>query len=353
MHARPARKPSLPIRLHTAIAALILLLGVGVVLSPYLSDAQVEAAYEREVASISDIRAAIRQGAKQSGGEQVRYSYSTETYEAARDFQASVPLLEQYNQSLLLSDQRLNDPFEQQAQRKALKELGLRGDLIGSIRIPKIHVKLPLRYGASKENLERGAAIIAGSSFPLGETSSNCVIAAHRTSARSFMLRNIERMHAGDRLIIETPWARMTYKLTKKKIIDPGEVNTVTIQPGKDMATLVTCHPYSKSTYRLVLFFERANAEDSIEYHTKTSATKIIGVEDAGSDEPDASLVAYAAGGLMPDQADSSTFAEDCLLAVSLLIATLAGIYLVVSELAHIRRTRRTSKPPDKAPERP
>ena len=40
------------------------------------------------------------------------------------------------------------------------------------------------------------------------------------------------------------PWERLRYKVTKIKVIDPYDTDKILIQKGKDMITLLTCHPY-------------------------------------------------------------------------------------------------------------
>ena len=50
----------------------------------------------------------------------------------------------------------------------------------------------------------------------------------------------------------------MQYAVTELRIIQPNEINEVLIQPGKDLITLLTCHPYaSGGKCRLLVFCER------------------------------------------------------------------------------------------------
>jgi len=46
--------------------------------------------------------------------------------------------------------------------------------------------------------------------------------------------------------------------VTDIKIVSPDDINAILIQPGKDMITLLTCHPYaSGGKYRYLVFCER------------------------------------------------------------------------------------------------
>ena len=46
--------------------------------------------------------------------------------------------------------------------------------------------------------------------------------------------------------------------LSEVKIIDPDDIDEILIQPGRELLTLVTCHPYaSGGLYRYVVYCER------------------------------------------------------------------------------------------------
>ena len=105
-------------------------------------------------------------------------------------------------------------------------------------------VKLPLYLGATLENMRKGAAIMGETSLPLGTKNSNCVIAAHRGYEGIPYFREIERLKIGDRVIIKNPWEKLTYRVDEIKIIQPDDSDQIKIRKGKDMVTLLTCHPY-------------------------------------------------------------------------------------------------------------
>ena len=114
----------------------------------------------------------------------------------------------------------------------------------GYIRIKKMHVKLPLYLGATLENMRKGAAIMGETSLPLGTKNSNCVIAAHRGYQGIPYFREIEKLKAGDKVTIQNPWEKLSYRVEKIKIIKPDDSDQIRIQKEKDMVTLLTCHPY-------------------------------------------------------------------------------------------------------------
>ena len=54
----------------------------------------------------------------------------------------------------------------------------------------------------------------------------------------------------------------MTYVVTETKIIMPNEVDQILIQEGRDMITLLTCHPYaSGGKQRYLVFCDRIPTE--------------------------------------------------------------------------------------------
>lgn len=49
----------------------------------------------------------------------------------------------------------------------------------------------------------------------------------------------------------------MTYKVERIEVISPDEIDKIRIQEGKDMVTLVTCHPYPHNYQRYLVYCER------------------------------------------------------------------------------------------------
>lgn len=147
-----------------------------------------------------------------------------------------------YNQKIYKNGQSgLKDAWSYRTSPIRLKDGKKR---FGYIKIKKMDVKLPLYLGATLENMRKGAAIMGETSMPLGTKNSNCVIAAHRGYEGIPYFREIERLKVGDRVIIKNPWEKLTYRVEEIKIIQPDDSDQIKIQKGKDMVTLLTCHPY-------------------------------------------------------------------------------------------------------------
>ena len=95
-------------------------------------------------------------------------------------------------------------------------------------------------------------------SIPIGGANTNSVIAGHRGYKGVAMFRNIESIQIGDYVYITNPWEKLTYQAVEISVINPNDTEAVKIQEGKDMITLLTCHPYrSGGKYRYLVFCER------------------------------------------------------------------------------------------------
>lgn len=131
----------------------------------------------------------------------------------------------------------------------------------GYITIPKMDVELPLFIGADDENLSKGATILGQTSIPIGGANTNSVISAHRGYMGIPFFRDIEKLDLGDKVKIRNPWETLVYEVSGIDIIDPNDSDAVLIEDGKDMITLITCHPYrSHGKQRYVVYCTRKNS---------------------------------------------------------------------------------------------
>ena len=174
-----------------------------------------------------------------------------------------------YNQKIYKNGQSgLKDAWSYRTSPIRLKDGKKR---FGYIKIKKMDVKLPLYLGATLENMRKGAAIMGETSMPLGTKNSNCVIAAHRGYEGIPYFREIERLKVGNRVIIKNPWEKLTYRVEEIKIIQPDDSDQIKIQKGKDMVTLLTCHPYrGHGRYRYVVYCIRDHGQKIAEKKNST-----------------------------------------------------------------------------------
>lgn len=154
---------------------------------------------------------------------------------------------------------------------------GFENERCGYIKIPAMDVKLPLYVRATESNMAKGAAVLGQTSIPIGGKNTNAVIAGHRGYQGAPYFREIEKLKVGDKVIIKNKWKKLTYRVTKISIVLPNDSDAVKIQPGKDMITLLTCHPYrSHGKYRYLVYCERDHGQKipkDTEIHTKPFIT--------------------------------------------------------------------------------
>ena len=168
--------------------------------------------------------------------------------------------LQQENERLFNNHQdQLTDPFAYEQVAIDLSRYGLKNNTIGYITIEKMNVVLPILLGATDENMRVGAVHLTETSYPIGGKNTNCVLAAHRGAKTQDMFRNIEVLEKGDQVIIENFKEKLVYQVTQTTVIDPSDVGSLLIQEGRDLVTLITCHPLGRNDYRYVVFCERVD----------------------------------------------------------------------------------------------
>lgn len=176
-----------------------------------------------------------------------------------KDFRELYDEMQNYNKSLITEGQNIVDAWNYEEIPLNLTSLNKEESSIGYIDIPDMKARLPLFLGASRENLAKGAAVLSRTSMPIGGKNTNCVIAGHRGWKGSRYFQYIDNLEIGSLLYITNPWETLVYKVTDMKIVHQTEGDSVMIQEGKDMVTLISCHPYGLvgSSYRYLAFAER------------------------------------------------------------------------------------------------
>lgn len=141
-----------------------------------------------------------------------------------------------------------------------LTEYGLDSEVFGVLSIPAIDLCMPLYLGATRENMAQGVAIMGYTSIPVGSPNSNSVICGHRGWNGAAYFLHIDKIQIGDVVTITNLWEELNYRVTATKIISPDDLDAVKIQPGKDMVTLLSCHPVaSGGKQRYLVFCEKVS----------------------------------------------------------------------------------------------
>lgn len=281
------------------IAAAVFLAGAAVFLGPYVNRWMADQDAS-DVIETFEVETAVGREDAGDRGEDVDASaggadLQSEDYAAGVSAEALAALREElsaYNREIYENGQAgLKDPFSYETPGFDLTEYGFSQNVIGVLWIPRIEENLPIYLGADHDNMAKGAALLGETSMPLGETDSNTVIAAHRGWKGIPMFRNIQQLQIGDKIQITTPWDVLTYRVCDLKIISPDDSQEIFIQEGRELVTLLTCHPYPHNYQRYLVFAERSaeepqTMEEDLEEVGKTWDPSPCEVEDISGEEP-------------------------------------------------------------------
>lgn len=138
--------------------------------------------------------------------------------------------------------------------------------MIGYIEIDSIDCMLPIYHGAEESILQNAVGHLPGSSFPIGGTTSHCVLSGHRGLPSAKLFSDLDKVEEGDHFVIRVLDEVFTYEVDQIRVVLPEELSTLELEEGKDYCTLVTCTPYGVNTHRLLVRGHRVpNSIEAIE----------------------------------------------------------------------------------------
>jgi sortase A len=113
-----------------------------------------------------------------------------------------------------------------------------RGDAVGELNIPRLHLSVMVFEGDDTGILKIGAGHIPGTALPPGN--GNIGVAAHRDT----YFRPLRVIRPHDLITLRTPAGTSRFAVTSTEIVRPSDVEVLAQAPGRDL-TLVTCYPFS------------------------------------------------------------------------------------------------------------
>ena len=211
-------------RTSLVLAALLAVAGVCVMLWPMFTGHRLQA----------DTNAAVQE-------------FLNERNEPEQQYSELLAALQKYNRQLYTEKQcNLVDLEACEEPAADLTAYGIDDEIIGVLEIPAMELTMPVYLGASDAHLAAGAAVLGNTSAPIGGDNTNCVIAGHRGWRGADYFRHIDRLTVGDTVKLTNLWETLTYTVSDIQIIQPHEVEKIKIQQGRDLLTLLTCHPSDK-----------------------------------------------------------------------------------------------------------
>lgn len=125
--------------------------------------------------------------------------------------------------------------------------------VMGYIEIEDLNIHLPIYHGTSETVLTQGAGHLYGTSLPVGGESTHTVISAHTGLPSGKFFDSIDQMKLGDTFTVFVMNEILTYQVDQILVVLPEEIDALSIEMGRDLATLITCTPYGINSHRLLV----------------------------------------------------------------------------------------------------
>lgn len=193
------------------------------------------------------------------------------------DYDAERKKAEDYNEALLpcvlpdsfaLAESSGVDPVY-------MNTLNIAGDeMMGSVEIPKINIKIPIYHTTEEDVLNKGAGHLEGSSLPVGGANTHAVISAHRGLPSASLFTDLDQMKVGDHFLLHVLDEILCYEVDKISVVKPEDTSALAVEDGQDLVTLLTCTPYGVNTERLLV---RGHRVPYVEEEVKEEKTVLSG----------------------------------------------------------------------------
>ena len=215
--------------ISTIVLVIILLVGVGILLYPSVSDWWNSMHATRAIASyvtaVEDLSGQEREA----------------MLEAAREYNSRLA----NGVNFTLTD-------EQRAEYDSLLDITGTG-IMGYVQITSIGVNLPVYHSVDEAVLQIAVGHIPGSSLPAGGERTHAILSGHRGLPSAKLFSDLDQMVEGDTFTLNIMDQTITYMVDQIRIVLPEETDELAITDGKDYCTLVTCTPYGINTHRMLV----------------------------------------------------------------------------------------------------
>ena len=167
----------------------------------------------------------------------------------------------EYNRNLLTRKNNFILTPELEEQYYELLDVAGTG-IMGYVEIPSINCTLPIYHGVDETVLQIAVGHIEWTSLPIGGESTHAVLSGHRGLPSAKLFTNLDQLREGDLFMLRVLDELLTYEVDQILIVEPQDVDALTIEKGKDLCTLVTCTPYGINSHRMLV---RGHRIDNIE----------------------------------------------------------------------------------------
>ena len=246
----------------TILSLLLFLAGAITIAYPHIYGFVVDSSIMQEASEFLDrVASSERKEETPVGSERTEEAAPLE--ESVKEHRALWEAMVSYNEEIYENKQTATADSGVFAQSPfTLTDYDLENEIFGVLSIPAIKLEMPILLGASNQNMIDGCAVLNQTSMPIGGINTNSVIGGHRGYQGAEFFLHVPDLMPGDEVIITNLWETLTYIVVDKYIIDPYAVEEILIQEGKDMVTLMTCHPYASGGKQRYLIYCERNGEN-------------------------------------------------------------------------------------------
>lgn len=138
--------------------------------------------------------------------------------------------------------------------------LNVNGDgMMGYLTIPRLSETMPVYHGVEEPVLQKGAGHLPDTSLPVGGPSTHAVLSGHRGLPSAKLFTDLDKMQQGDVFYLKVLDQTTAYRVSSIETVLPTETRSLSIEPGADKVTLVTCTPYGVNSHRLLVHAVRTD----------------------------------------------------------------------------------------------
>ena len=222
--------------LGLAVRLLVVLVGVGILIYPSLSEYLSQIHGSRATASYDDSVREMEEARIQQLLEQA-YEYnrqlaSTSTGKAPLSDDNGNPITPDSYDSLLNIDST---------------------GMMAYINIPRLNTTIPIYHGTEEAVLQVGVGHLQNTSLPVGGESTHAALSGHRGLPTASLFTDLDQMEMGDLFFIKVLNQTLAYEVDQILTVLPSEMEALAIEQGKDYVTLITCTPYGINSHRLLV----------------------------------------------------------------------------------------------------
>ena len=214
----------------TTITVIAILIGIGLLLYPTVSDWWNQRHMSHAIAGYTEAVEGM----------------SAEDYARYRD------AAQEYNEYLQTCVGRFTPSEDESEWYRSLLNVTSDG-IMAYIKIPKIDINLPIYHSVDSAVLQVAIGHLEGSSLPVGGEGVHTVLSGHRGLTSAKLFTHLDELEIGDAFSITVLGETLNYTIDNNDTVLPEEMDGLAIEGDKDYCTLVTCTPYGVNTHRLLV----------------------------------------------------------------------------------------------------